>query len=88
MSSEPTKKPRRANDAVEVVRKGTNSKRMKRMCEYYSKSFVLGTAATPPLRQKRRAVALCALLALQPPNEPPSLLLLGVAGLALRRRRA
>ena len=30
MSSEPTKKPRRANDAVEVVRKGTNDKRMKR----------------------------------------------------------
>ena len=63
------------------MRKGTNSKRMKRMCEYYSKSFVIGTAATPPLRQKRRAVAPCALPAPRPPNEPPSPLLAATAAL-------
>ena len=66
---------------VEVVRKGTNSKRMKRMCEYYSKSFVLGTATTPPLRQKRRTVAPCGLSAPQPPNEPHSPLLAATAAL-------
>ena len=57
---------------MEVVRKGTNSKRMKRMCEYYSTSWAFGTATTSPFRQKRPAVALCALLAPQSPNEPPS----------------
>ena len=66
---------------MEVVRKGTNDKRMKRMCEYYSTSWAFGTAATPTLRQKRRAVAPCALLAPQPPNEPPSPLLAHTAAL-------
>ena len=66
---------------MEVVLKGTNSKRMKRMCEYYIKSPAFGTAATSPLRQKPLAVALCALLSPQPPNEPPSPLLAATAAL-------